>query len=134
MTRLAHNNYTLIVLLILACAGTSANGQAFLETETGKASWYGKKFDGRRTASGEKFNSDYPTAAHPSWPFGTVVKVTNLANDRAIKVRINDRGPSAAVRSSGVITDVSLGVAKVLGFVEQGLTEVRLDVIEWGKK
>ena len=133
MIRLTRYSFSLIILALI-CISSNVNAQAFLETETGKASWYGKKFDGRKTASGEKFNSDYPTAAHPSWPFGTVVKVTNLTNDRSIKVRINDRGPTRAVRSKGVIMDVTLGVAKVLGFVKRGLTDVRVDVIKWGKE
>ncbi len=108
-------------------------GQPVLQNQTGKATWYGKGFDGKKTASGEKFNSDYPIAAHPRWPFGTVVRVTNLENNRTIKVRIVDRGPSKTQQKKGVIIDLSLGAAKVLGFVKKGLVKVRVDVLKWGK-
>ena len=110
-----------------------ADGQTVLATQTGKASWYGKGLDGRKTASGEKLNSDYPVAAHPTWPFGTVVRVTNLANNRALKVRIVDRGPAKARQRKGIIIDLSLGSAKVLGFVKKGIIKVRLEVLKWGK-
>ena len=113
--------------------GGPAMGEQVLETEQGKATWYGKGFDGKKTASGVKFNSDHPVAAHPEWPFGTEVRVTNLNNDKAIKVRIVDRGPSKKVRKKGVLIDVSHGVAKVLGFVDKGVTKVKLEVLRWGK-
>jgi rare lipoprotein A len=108
-------------------------GQAVLKVETGKATWYGKGFHGKKTASGEKFHSDYPIGAHPTWPFGTVVRVTNLENNKALKVRIVDRGPSKRQRRKGVIIDLSLGAAKVLGFVKKGFAKVRVDVLTWGK-
>lgn len=91
--------------------------------ETGLASWYGRKFHGRRTASGEKYNMYALTAAHPSLPFGTRVKITNLENGKTIRVTINDRGPFV----HGRIIDVSYAAAKELGFDRQGVAQVRLE-------
>lgn len=131
---LTYAKHCLVGLILALFLSMSASGQAPLEELESKASWYGKKFDGRKTASGEVFNSDYPIAAHPKWPFGTRVRVTNLDNDKSIEVRIIDRGPSKAVRKKGVSIDLSLGAAKVLGFVDDGITDVKLEVLEWGEK
>lgn len=123
----------LLIMTGMLLTGGPAVAEQVLETEQGKASWYGKGFHGKKTASGVKFNSDHPVAAHPEWPFGTEVRVTNLNNDKAIKVRIVDRGPSKKSRKKGVLIDVSHGVAKVLGFVDKGVTKVKLEVLRWGK-
>lgn len=93
--------------------------------QVGTASWYGEDFDGKPTASGEPFNMYDLTAAHPTLPLGTLVKVTNLRNRRAVVVRINDRGPIVP----GRIIDVSYSAAKVLRFQGQGIQRVRLDVV-----
>jgi rare lipoprotein A len=93
--------------------------------EVGTASWYGDDFEGKPTASGEPYNMYELTAAHPSLPLGTFVRVTNLRNRRAVVVRINDRGPVVA----GRIIDVSYSAAKVLRFQSQGIQRVRLDVV-----
>lgn len=93
--------------------------------EVGTASWYGEDFDGKPTASGEPFNMYDFTAAHPTLPLGTFVKVTNLRNRRAVVVRINDRGPIVP----GRIIDVSYGAAKVLKFHTKGIQRVRLDIV-----
>ena len=95
----------------------------------GTAAWYGRKFAGRRTASGQRFNPAALTAAHPTLPFGTRVKVTNQANQRSVVVTINDRGPT----SPGRVIDVSLAAARRLGFVRAGLTEVTLEVVGQAK-
>jgi rare lipoprotein A len=71
-------------------------------------------------------------AAHPSYPFGTVVRVTNLANKRQVVVRVVDRGPAKGPRSEGVLIDVSSAAAESLGFVRKGRTRVRLEVLRWG--
>ena len=92
--------------------------------ETGLASWYGSRHHGKRTASGEVFNQDKFTAAHRTLPWGSRVKVTNLANGKSVEVRINDRGPF----SKGRIIDLSRAAARSLGMVQQGITTVR---IEW---
>ena len=93
--------------------------------QVGTASWYGEDFEGKATASGEPFNMYDLTAAHPTLPLGTYVKVTNLRNRRAVIVRINDRGPVV----EGRIIDVSYGAAQVLHFKSQGVQRVRLDVV-----
>ena len=93
--------------------------------QVGTASWYGDDFEGKPTASGEPYNMYDLTAAHPTLPLGTFVKVTNLHNRRAVVVRINDRGPVVP----GRIIDVSYSAAKVLKFQAQGIQRVRLDVV-----
>jgi len=93
--------------------------------EVGIASWYGEYFQGKATASGEPFDMQALTAAHPTLPLGSFVRVTNLRNGRAIVVRINDRGPVV----EGRIIDLSYNTARVLGFEERGLQRVRLDLV-----
>lgn len=93
--------------------------------QVGTASWYGDYFEGKPTASGEPYNMYDLTAAHPTLPLGTLVRVTNLRNRRAVVVRINDRGPIVP----GRIIDVSYSAAKMLNFQSQGIQRVRLDVV-----
>ena len=71
-------------------------------------------------------------AAHPTYPFGTVVRVTNLANNRRVELRVVDRGPAKGPRAQGVVIDVSSGAAENLGFIRQGRARVRLEVLRWG--
>jgi rare lipoprotein A len=92
---------------------------------SGRASWYGPKFHGRTTANGEIFDSNALTAAHPSLPFGTKVRVTNLYNGRSVIVRINDRGPFV----KGRIIDVSAAAARVLNMINSGTASVQLDIL-----
>lgn len=106
---------------------------AVLEVREGIATYYGPGFNGRRTASGARFDMKALVAAHPSYPFGTVVRITNLANRRTVRVRILDRGPTARVQATGVIIDVSQGAAQRLGFVRDGRAHVRIEVVAWGK-
>src|SRR5215470_6138515 len=94
--------------------------------QMGTASWYGEYFQGKPTASGEPYNMHEFTAAHPTLPLGTYVKVTNLRNGRVVVVRINDRGPVV----DGRIIDVSYNAARALGFKERGLQRVRLDIYQ----
>jgi len=94
--------------------------------QVGTASWYGEYFEGKPTASGEPYDMYDLTAAHPTLPLGTYVKVTNLRNRRAVVVRINDRGPVVA----GRIIDLSYSAATVLKFQTQGIQRVRLDVVQ----
>ncbi len=93
-----------------------------LELESGEASYYGEELAGRPTASGEIFDPKQLTAAHPSLPLGTVVRVTNLANDQSVVVRINDRGPFYSNR----IIDLSRAAAGVIGMVRAGTARVKL--------
>lgn len=90
------------------------------EIDRGLASYYGKEFHGRRTASGERFDMHELTAAHPRLPFGTRVRVTNVKNGNSVVVWVNDRGPLKGKR----VIDVSLEAARQLDFVRDGLTEV----------
>ena len=94
--------------------------------QVGTASWYGSYFQGKDTASGEAYNMYDLTAAHPTLPLGTYVRVTNLRNGRAVVVRVNDRGPVV----EGRIIDVSYGAAQALGMKSRGLQQVRLDLVE----
>lgn len=91
----------------------------------GEASWYGNEFHGRSTANGEIYNQYDLTAAHPSLPFGTNVRVTNLNNGRSVVVRINDRGPYA----EGRIIDVSAAAAGAIDMMGTGVAPVQLDVL-----
>ena len=92
--------------------------------QTGEASWYGAKHQGKQTASGTTFDQARLTAAHPSLPFGSKIKVTNLSNGKSVEVEINDRGPFAENR----IIDLSQAAAKALGMIESGTTTVRLEL------
>jgi rare lipoprotein A len=131
------------VLAIAACAARAtpaatapatarAKPASILEVRQGLASYYGPGFEGKRTASGVPFDKTAMVAAHPTYPFGTVVRVTNLANTRRVDVRVVDRGPARGPRAEGVNIDVSSGAAARLGFVRQGRTKVRLEVLRWG--
>lgn len=93
--------------------------------QVGRASWYGKRFHGKKTASGETYDMFQFTAAHPELPLGSVVRVTNLRNGRWVIVRINDRGPVPDSR----IIDLSYGAAQVLGLRDDGVDRVCLDVV-----
>ncbi len=93
--------------------------------EEGTAAWYGEKFDGKPTASGEIFDMTKMTAAHPALPMNTCVKVTNLENGSWVVLRINDRGPFNDMR----VIDVSEAAAKFLGFYRQGTAHVRIEAL-----
>jgi len=92
----------------------------------GVASWYGEYFQGKPTASGVPYNMYDLTAAHPTLPLGSFVRVTNLRNRRSVVVKVTDRGPIVP----GRIIDVSYSTARVLQFKAQGLERVRLDLVE----
>jgi rare lipoprotein A len=110
--------------VILAVISSIAMGQV----QSGKASFYADKFEGRPTASGEKYKHSKLTAAHKTLPFGTKVKVTNTANNQSVEVTINDRGPYV----DGRIIDLSKSAAEKLGFVNLGLADVMIEVIDAG--
>jgi len=105
-----------------------------LETETshalhGLASWYGGVFNGRRTASGERFDMYALTACHPTLPFGSLVRVVNLKNGRSVVVRITDRG----YLYEGRVLDLSYGAAQRLAMTKPGLVPVQMEVLSLGK-
>ena len=93
--------------------------------ESGKLAYYGKKFAGRKTASGERYNPDAMTMAHKTLPFGTKVKVTNKANGKSAELRVNDRGPTQGER----VGDVSVAASKALGFGKAGVIDAELLVV-----
>jgi len=116
------NKYLITSLLIALSTSACAKHNGI---ETGKGSWYGKKFHGRKTASGEKYNMYALTAAHKTLPFNTMVEVTNLSNNRKVTVRINDRGPYA----KGRIIDLSYLGAKKLGYLNKGVAKLKVRVL-----
>jgi rare lipoprotein A (peptidoglycan hydrolase) len=112
-----------MVLAVLALALPFGSAQA--RVEEGVVSWYGGQFHERPTASGELFDATAMTMAHPTLPFGTQVKVTNLRNGRSVVVRVNDRGPFVGSR----IADLSQAAAAEIGMMRRGLAKVRLEVL-----
>jgi rare lipoprotein A len=104
-----------------------------LERVTGEATFYADYFEGRRTASGIPFRQNQMVAAHRAYPFGTVLRVTNLRNDRSVNVRVVDRGPfGAKARARGTVLDLSRRAAERLGYTGAGRTQVSVEVLEWG--
>ncbi len=93
------------------------------DASTGKAAYYGKKFQGRKTASGESFDMNKLTAASNDHPFGTMLKVTNVANGKSVEVRVNDR-----LSGGDRIIDLSYAAAQQIGIVKAGVAEVKVEV------
>jgi len=122
-----------VPLMFLICPAMEAPLVAHLSAPVkpikswvGNASWYGPEFDGKKTANGEHFNSEALTAAHPNLPFGSWVRIVNPRNGRFELVRINDRGPYQEGRE----IDVSYRVARKIGLVGSGVSQVRLELME----
>ncbi|RPH65836.1 MAG: septal ring lytic transglycosylase RlpA family protein [Burkholderiales bacterium] len=113
-------------VLAAPCLAGDAAPRARRHPLRGTVSWYGRRFEGRTTASGEPFDPDALTMAHPTLPFGAAVRVTNLRNRRSVVVRVNDRGPHVP----GRIADLSLAAARALGMLRAGLAEARLELLE----
>jgi rare lipoprotein A (peptidoglycan hydrolase) len=97
-----------------------------IKTWVGNASWYGPEFDGKKTANGERFNCESLTAAHPNLPFGSWVRIVNTRNGKFEVVRINDRGPYQEGRE----IDVSYRVARKIGLIHSGVSQVRLELMQ----
>ena len=119
------NQIAVILVLTTAVGSATCRPPETPRPMFGRASWYGKVFQGKRTASGERFNTRDLTAAHRTLPLGSRVLVTNLKNGRSVVVRINDRGP--VIRSR--MLDMSYGTALALDVGKDGVVEVRVDVI-----
>ncbi|MEY3236132.1 MAG: hypothetical protein RI883_233 [Bacteroidota bacterium] len=113
-------NYFWILIGVLACSFVYKT-----TVQTGKASYYHNKFEGRKTSSGEVFRQDSLTAAHKNLPFGTILLVKNLKNDSTVVVKVNDR----LSQSSTHIIDLSLKAAQKLNFVRNGITTVTIEKI-----
>lgn len=114
------NIFLFAVLVMLVCQQGCSQS-----SETGKASFYNDKFEGKTTASGEVFSQSKLTAAHKTLPFQTKIKVTNLANKRSVIVTVNDRGPFV----EGRILDLSKKAAIKLDFIDKGVAKVSLEVL-----
>ena len=108
-----------------ATAPAASEKAASGDASEGKVAYYGKKFNGRKTASGERFNAGAMTMAHKTLPFGTMVKVTNIKNNKSVVVRVNDRGPSTADR----VGDLTSGAASKIRMVRAGVIDARLEVV-----
>jgi len=118
-----------VIAVATSCTRGPAPSKSPSAVGEGLASYYANSLDGRLTASGARFDNDSLVAAHPTYPFGTRVRVTNVGNGKSVTVRIIDRGPAQAVRDDGVVIDVSRAAAAALGFVDAGRTQVRLEVV-----
>ncbi|ART78990.1 septal ring lytic transglycosylase RlpA family protein [Oceanisphaera avium] len=121
----------LLLFLLQSCgsapsASLPISGPAVVSMQQGKASYYGTRHHGRKTASGERFNKNALTAAHRTLPFGSLVRVTNLANQQSIVVRINDRGPYA----KGRIIDLSEQAARELNMIRAGVGNVKIEQLK----
>lgn len=101
-----------------------------LEEFIGLASYYADKYNGRLTSNGEIYDMYGITAAHPDFPHNTIIRVTNLKNNKSTLVRVNDHMPRHPER----LIDLSLGTAQVLDMVRDGVVKVRIEVLKWGKK
>ena len=141
-TLLKRSLYPCVVMLLMAgtqgCSVTAPSGDhvsheaSSIQSQpkvrlvsTGRASWYGPGFRGKKTASGEIFDDSKFTAAHKTLPLGTIAKVTNVSNGKSVKVEINDRGPYV----DGRIIDLSHAAARALGMVDRGVAHVEIEPV-----
>lgn len=112
---------------------TQSPPEKALETERGEATFYPDKFEGRRTASGVPLRQNEMVASHRAYPFGTLLRVTNLRNDRSVHVRVVDRGPfGSSAEARRTVIDLSRRAAQQLGYIDAGRTPVQVEVLEWG--
>lgn len=124
----------LLGLGVASCAtterptATAVQKEADVELQRGTAVYYASKFQGRRTASGVRLDNSEMVAAHPSLPFGCIVRVTNLRGGSSVEVTIVDRGPSPQGQRQGIIIDVSRAAARELGFLDHGRTPVEVAI------
>lgn len=127
LKRIGLRGLALAITLSAVASCTSrppAAPSACVSCTVGTASWYGRQHQGQRTANGETFDRNALTAAHPSLPFGSRVRVVNLANDRSVVVRITDRGPH-----NGRTIDLSEAAAREIGMIGSGTAQVRIEPI-----
>lgn len=117
-----YSYFCFLLMLLFTVSCRTANVRRTV-TERGQASYYSDKFRGKKTASGERYDSGKLTAAHKTLPFGTMVKVTNLSNGLSVVVKVNDRGPFAR----GRIIDLSKKAARKIGMINAGVANVKLE-------
>ena len=118
----------ILAILLFPCGVFSQSLKKPGDKIQGLASYYGQKFNGRRTASGEKFSVDSLTAAHPNLPFGSLLKVTHLKTGDTVLVKVNDRGPFVHSR----ILDLSDRAAKIIGLYPYGVSKIEIELIHFG--
>src|SRR5436190_22511189 len=118
-----------LVSVLLLLPSETAEPARIGAVQRGLASYYGPGFHGRETASGTIFDQTAMTAAHRTLPLGTVVRVTNLENGRAVTLKVTDRGPYGRNYRNGTIIDVSKGAARRLHFIRNGLVRVKVEVV-----
>ncbi len=129
-------NLLIIILVAVIFTGCSSTSTKTTNSKTaqysrshalaGQASWYGRNYHGKLTASGEKYNMRKLTAAHKTLPFGTIVRVTNTTNNKSVDVKINDRGPFVA----GRVIDLSPKAFNKIGNTDQGVIPVRIEILD----
>lgn len=124
-TLIAKCGLMFFILTVCSCASSSPEFGMRGYTEEGKASYYSPKLQGRKMANGDPYRKGKLTAAHKTLPFGTKVKVTNLQTNKAVKVKITDRGPFV----KGRIVDLSEAAAKKIGSVQAGVVPVKVKVV-----
>ena len=135
-----NSSLTGIVLGVIGALASSSTYSAqegsanvrVLDTQIGDATFYGSVFEGRKTASGRIFDGSQAIAAHRTYRFGTLVRVTNLQNRRSVNVVIVDRGPYGKNRREGAIIDLSPAAAKKIGIIKRGQARVKIEVLVWG--
>ena len=118
-----------LILILFTCLSEAGYAQEKGKVQKGSATWYGSKYHGRRTTSGEIYNKNQMTAAHPTLPFGTKVKVTNTVSHKSVIVRINDRGPFG---KKGHIIDLSEAAARKIDLYRYGYGKVTVQVLPAG--
>ncbi|HEY9186533.1 MAG TPA: septal ring lytic transglycosylase RlpA family protein [Ignavibacteria bacterium] len=128
MTKIIKITFILIVLILKVASANNLQDEK--KNNLGIASYYCMKHENKRTASGEKYKSSNLTAAHRTLPFGTLVKVTNLKNNKSVIVKINDRGPFV----KGRILDLSYSAAKEIDMLMNGMAKVKIEVIDFAAK
>ncbi|GLT14271.1 septal ring lytic transglycosylase RlpA family protein [Vibrio algivorus] len=121
---------SLFIMILVGCSSAISESKTQNYTNshalTGQASWYGKKFHGKLTASGERYNMNAYTSAHKTLPFGTIVRVTNTANNKFVDVKINDRGPYV----KGRVIDLSYQAFTQIGNVKKGTIPVQIEIVD----
>ena len=122
----------LVLTMLTGCSATSTTASSKTieysssHSLVGQASWYGNKYHGKLTASGEKYNMRAYTAAHKTLPFGTIVRVINTANNKAVDVKINDRGPFV----KGRVIDLSQKAFGKIASTNQGVVPIRVEILD----
>ena len=141
--RFAVRKSTSLTGIVLGVIGALASSSAYssqkgsanvrvLDTQVGDATFYASWFEGRKTASGRIFDGSQAIAAHRTYRFGTLVRVTNLQNRRAVNVVIVDRGPYGKNRREGAMIDLSPAAAKEIDIIKRGQARVKIEVLVWG--